>query len=106
MPLALLLLQIANVVLAGATLWIRFRAPLLWDDQAIVFSTCAGTLAASVTALLLGLSLLAEEETPWGAVLANLALTMAFAGLQGYYLLFTGRDLGVLRILKSRLGGG
>jgi hypothetical protein len=106
MPLALLLLQIANTVLAGATLWIHFRAPLLWDDQAIVYATCAGTLAASVTALVLGLSLLLDEEIQWAPVLLNLALTLVFSGLQGYYLLFTGRDLGVLRILKSRLGGG
>jgi hypothetical protein len=106
MPLALLLLQLVNAALAAATLWIHFRAPLLWDDQAIVFATCAGTLAACLTALLLGLVLLFGSETKWGAILLNLVLTLGFAGLQGYFLFFTGRDLGVLRILKARLGGG
>lgn len=106
MALALLLLQIVNVALGAATLWIHFRAPLLWDDQAIVFSTCAGTLAACVTALLLGMVLLFGAESKWGSILLNLALTLGFAGLQGYYLFSLGRDLGVLRILKARLGGG
>lgn len=106
MPLALFLLQIVNVALGAATLWIHFRAPLSWDDQAIVFSTCAGTLAACVTALLLGFGLLFGAETKWGAILLNLALTLGFAGLQGYFLISTGRDLGILRILKARLGGG
>jgi hypothetical protein len=106
MPLALFLLQIVNVALGAATLWIHYRAPLLWDDQAIVFSTCAGTLAACASALLIGLVLLFGEETKWGPMLLNLALTLGFAGLQGYFLFFAGRDLGVLRILKARLGGG
>ena len=106
MPLSLLLLQIVNTALAAATLWIRFRSPFLWDDQAIVYATCAGTLAACATALLLGFALLAEEETQWGATLLNLFLTLAFAGMQGYFLFLTGRDLGILRILMSRFGGG
>jgi len=104
--MTLLLLQIVNLALGAATLWIHFRAPLLWDDQAIVFSTCAGTLAACITALLLGFGLLFGSETKWGSFLLNLVLTLGLAGLQGYYLFFTGRDLGVLRILKARLGGG
>jgi hypothetical protein len=78
----------------------------MWDDQAIVYSTCAGTLAASVTALLLGLSLLADGKSKWGAAFLNLVLALGFAGLQGYFLFLTGRDLGVLRLLKNRLGGG
>ena len=104
--MALLLLQIANAFLAAATLWIRFRAPFLWDGQAIVFSTCAGVLSASFTALALGISLLARDEIKWGSILLNLALTLAFAGTQGYFLYATGSDLGLLRILKARLGGG
>jgi len=106
MPLALVFLQIINLALGAATLWIHFRAPLLWDDQAIVFSVCAGALAACFTALLLGLVLLFGSETKWGSILLNLVLTLGFAGLQGYFLFSTGRDLGVLRILKARLGGG
>ena len=109
MPLALLFLQLVNAAFAAASLWIHFRAPLLWDDQAIVFTTCAGTLAACVTALLLGLVLLFGAETSptkWGSILLNLILILGFAGLQGYFLFSTGRDLGVLHLLKARLGGG
>lgn len=104
MPVTFLLLQLANLALAAATLWIRFKDPFLWDDQAIVVSTCAGALSASLTALLLGLSLVFSEETKWGAALLNLVLTLAFAGLQGYFLILTGRDLGVLQLLKAKLG--
>lgn len=106
MSLALLFLQLVNAAFAAASLWIHFRAPLLWDDQAIVFTACAGTLAACVTALLLGLVLLFGAETKWGSILLNLILTLGFAGLQGYFLFSTGRDLGVLHLLKARLGGG
>lgn len=106
MALALLLLQIANAAFAAATLWIRFRAPFLWDDQGIVFATCAGTLTACVTVLLLGISLLTDEEAKWGPTLLNLILSLSFAGLQGYFLFAAGRDMGLLRVLKSRLGGG
>jgi hypothetical protein len=106
MGLALLLLQIANAILAAATLWIRFRAPFLWDDQGILFSTCAGTLTACITVLLLGISLLSDEDSKWGSTLLNLILALAFSGLQGYYLFSAGRDMGLLQILKSRLGGG
>jgi hypothetical protein len=106
MGLALLLLQIANAILAAATLWIRFRAPFLWDDQGLVYAACAGTLTASFTALMLGFALIAGEKAKWGPALLNLALTLACAGLQGYFLFAAGRDLGVLRLLKARLGGG
>jgi len=106
MSLALLFLQLVNAAFAAASLWIHFRAPLLWDDQAIVFTACFGTLAACVTALLVGLSLLFGSETKWGSILLNLILTLGCAGLQGYFLFSTGRDLGVLHLLKARLGGG
>lgn len=106
MPVTFLLLQLANLAFGAATLWIRFQDPFLWDDQAIVFSTAAGALAACVTVVLLGLSLVLGEDTRWGAVLLNLALALGFAGLQGYFLFLAGRDMGVLRILKARLGGG
>jgi hypothetical protein len=104
MPLTFLLLQLANAVLAAGTLWIHFRNPFLWDDQAIVISTCAGTAVASLTAIMLGLSLLFSSESKAGAALLNLLLTLGFAGLQGYYLFFTARDLGILQLLKSKFG--
>ncbi|MDB5049949.1 MAG: hypothetical protein JWO30_3020 [Fibrobacteres bacterium] len=104
MPLTFLLLQSANLVLAAATLWIHFRNPFLWDDQAIVISTCAGTLISSLTAIVLGMSLVFRSDSKLGANLLNLLLTLAFAGLQGYFLLVTGRDLGLFQILKSKLG--
>ena len=106
MPMALLLLQIANTVLAAATLWIHFRAPFLWDDQGIVYSSCAGALSACFTALAIGVGLLARDEAKWGSTLLNLALTLAFAGLQGFFLFSAGRDLGLLYLIKARLGGG
>jgi hypothetical protein len=106
MGLALLLLQIANLILAAATLWIRFRAPFLWDDQGIVFSTCAGTLTACLTALLLGIALLTDEDSKWGPTLLNLVLALGFSGLQGFFLFAASRDMGLLHVLKARLGGG
>jgi hypothetical protein len=106
MALALLLLQIANLVLAAATLWIRFRAPFLWDDQGIVFSSCAGTLTACLTALLLGIALLTDEDSKWGAALLNLVLALGFSALQGFFLFSASRDMGLLQVLKARLGGG
>lgn len=106
MALALLLLQLANLGLGAATLWIRFRAPFLWDDQGIVFSTCAGTLTACFTALLLGIALLTDEDAKWGPALLNLALALGFAGLQGFFLFASARDMGLLHVLKARLGGG
>lgn len=104
MPMTFLLLQIANVAMAVATLWIHFRNPFMWDDQAIVISTCAGTLAASFTAILLGISLVFSEETKWGAAFINLLLTLAFAALQGYFLFLTGRDMGIYQLIKAKLG--
>jgi hypothetical protein len=106
MGMALLFLQLVNAAFAAASLWIHFRAPLLWDDQAIAFTACAGALAVCVTALLLGLILLLGTETKWGSILLNLVLVLGFAGLQGYFLYSTGRDLGILHLLKARLGGG
>ncbi len=104
MPLTFLLLQAANLILAAATLWIHFKAPFLWDDQAIVLSACGGTLMASLTAILIGLTLAFRNDTKWGAVILNLMLTLAFAGLQGYFLFLTGRDLGLFQMLKAKLG--
>lgn len=104
MPLTFVLLQVANFAFAAATLWIHFRNPFLWDDQAIVLSTCAGTVAASLTAIILGLSLLFGSGTKMLSALINLFLTLAFAGLQGYFLWFTARDLGIFQALKARLG--
>lgn len=106
MALALLLLQIANTALAASTLWIRFRAPFLWDDQAIVYSTCAGFLAACFTALLVGISLLLDEKPKTLPTLLNLVLTLGYTGLQGWFLFATARETGILGLLKSRLGGG
>lgn len=104
MPLTFLLLHLTNAALATATLWIHFRNPFLWDDQAIVVASWAGVLAASLTAIMLGISLIFRSDTKWGAVLANLFLTLAFAGLQGYFLYLSGRDLGLFNLLKSKLG--
>ena len=104
MPITFLLLQSANLALALATLWIHFRNPLMWDDQAIVIATCAGTLVASLTAIVLGLGLVFRSDAKWGATVLNLFLTLAFTGLQGYFLFITGRDLGLIQMLKSKLG--
>jgi hypothetical protein len=104
MPLTFLLLQTANVALAAATLWIRFRNPLLWDDQAIVLATCGGMAMASLTAILLGLSLMFRSDSKMIANLANLFLTLACAGLQGYFLLAISRELGLFQMLKTLLG--
>lgn len=99
-----LLLQAVNVLLAASTLWIRFRNPGLWDDQAMVFSTVAGTVLASLTAVLLGASMVLAGEIRRSHIL-HLLLTLLFAGLQGAMLYITGRDLGIIHLIKSRLGG-
>jgi hypothetical protein len=104
MPLTFLLLQLTNALLAAATLWIRFKDPFLWDDQAILISTGAGLLGGSLTAIILGLSLVFRSEFKRGAALLNFVLALAFSVLQGYYFFVAGRDLGVLQLLKSKLG--
>ena len=106
MPVTFLLLQLANAVLAAATLWIHFRNPFLWDDQGIAFFSCGGTLFACLTAIILGMSLVLREEVKMGAALLNLVLTLAFAGLQGWFLFLTGRDMGILQLLKDKFGQG
>ncbi|MEO7424591.1 MAG: hypothetical protein ABI036_05345 [Fibrobacteria bacterium] len=104
MPLTFLLLQLTNAALAVATLWIRFKNPFLWDDQAMLMVPCAGVLMASLTAILMGLSLVFRNASKWGAVLINLLLTFAFAGLQGYFLFLASRDMGLIQLIKSKLG--
>lgn len=104
MPLTFILLQFANLALAAGTLWIHFRNPFMWDEQAIVIFTCAGTLGASLTAILIGINLVFGEDAKFGAALLNLLLTLAFAGLQGYFLFLTGRDMGIFQIIKAKLG--
>jgi hypothetical protein len=34
-----------------------------------------------------------------------MALTLAFTGWQGWLLFLAGRDMGLIQIIKSRLGG-
>lgn len=99
-----LLLQLVNLALAAFSAWIHFKNPLMWDDQAMVISACAGTLCASLTAILLGLALVFGEETKWGAAILNLLLTLAFGGWQGYLLFLLGRDMGIVNLIKARLG--
>lgn len=99
-----LLLQIVNAILAAASLGIHFLLPTLWDDQAIVFSTLAGSLLASLTAVALGISMLLAGESKSRGTLVHLVLTLGFAGLQGWLLFLTGRDLGIIHMIKSRLG--
>lgn len=98
-----LLLQAANLALAVATAWIRFRDPHLWDDQAIVYSTVSGALLASLTALLLGIAMYLAEESRWKSHAIHLLLTLGFVGLQGWLLWKTGQELGVIHILQWRL---
>ena len=104
MPITFVLLHLINSALAGASLWIHFRNPLMWDDQALVIAICAGSLCASLTAIILGLSLVFGEEIEWGPTILNLFLTLAFGGLQGYLLFTLGRDFGIIQLLKSKLG--
>lgn len=104
MPLTFMLLQAVNAVLAAASLWIHFRNPALWDDQAIVFSTVSGSIMASLTAMLLGAALLFSAEAKWKSNFIHLVLTLSFAGIQGYLLYLTSRELGILQLLKSKLG--
>jgi len=67
-------------------------------------SSATGMLAASFTGIFLGIILAFRSEIKWGSMLANMALAIAFAGLQGYFLFLTGRDLGIVQFLKSKLG--
>ncbi|HLP39947.1 MAG TPA: hypothetical protein VK465_00440 [Fibrobacteria bacterium] len=104
MPLTFLLLQLANLALAAASAWIHFRNPHLWGDQAMVYSTLTGTFLASFTALLLGLVLVFASESRWASMALNLVLTLAFAGGQGWLLWLTGREFGLVQLLKLKLG--
>jgi hypothetical protein len=104
MSLTFLLLQAANLALAGASLWIHFRAPGLWDDQAMVYSTVTGTFLASLTAVVLGAAMLLSSETRWKSTLANLLLTLVFASGQGYLLYQAGRETGLIQLLRLKFG--
>ncbi len=104
MPLTFILLQATNAALAAASLWLHFKNPFMWDDQAIFFAVCAGTLSACLTAIILGITLIFRDQLKWGPVLINLLLALGFGVLQGYLLFQTGRDLGVFHFLKARLG--
>lgn len=98
-----LLLQFTNAILAASSAWIFFRAPTLWDDQAIVYSTVAGTFLACLTAIFLGGSMLFSENSRKSHFI-HLVLTLAFAGFQGWLLFQMGRNMGLIELIKSRLG--
>jgi glucan phosphoethanolaminetransferase (alkaline phosphatase superfamily) len=104
MPLTFLLLQLANAALAAASLWIRYKNPALWDDQALVLSVLAGVLSASFTAILLGVSMVFSREARWLFLTVHLLLTLAFASLQIYLLWILGHDMGLVNFLRSKLG--
>ncbi len=104
MPLTFFFLQAVNAALAAASIWIHFRNPALWDDQAILFSTLAGTFMACLTAILLGMSMLLSGEDRGRSNAIHLILTLAFAGAQGYLLYLTGKDIGLLHLIRSKFG--
>lgn len=99
-----LLLNAANIALAASSLWIHFRNPTLLDDQGLVYSILAGCLMASLSAIFLGVALLFSAEARWKTNAFHLLLILACSGIQGYLLWSTGKDLGILQMLKSRLG--
>lgn len=104
MPLTFILLHLANLSLAGSSAWLHFKNPMLWDDQALFISVCAGSLCASLTAILLGLNLILREDNKFLPSLINLILTLAFGGFQGYLLYLVGRDFGILQLIKNQFG--
>jgi hypothetical protein len=104
MSITFLLLQLTNLALAATSIWIHFRNPQLWDDQAMVMSACAGALSVSLTAIILGVSLVFREEAKWGSAILNLFLALAFGAVQGYFLFLIGRDMGIAHLIKARLG--
>lgn len=104
MTVTFLLLEIVNAALAAASLWIRFRNPGLWDDQALVLSVLAGVLSSSFTAILLGVSMVFSKEARALFLSVHLLLTLAFAGVQIYLLWMVGHDMGVLNYLRAKLG--
>ena len=57
-----------------------------------------------LTAIFLGGSLVASESGR-KSHFVHLVLTLAFAGWQGYILFLTGREMGLIQLIKSRLGG-
>ena len=105
MPVTFLLLQLFNLALAGTTAWSRFRVPHLWEGHALAASVCAGALLASLTVLLLGVYLLASNESRKGFFTAHLAVALGCVAWQGWMLFLLGREVGLLHIFKSRLGG-
>ena len=90
--------------MAVATLWIHFRNPFMWDDQAIVISTCAGTLAASFTAILLGISLVFSEETQMGSRIHQPAADAGLRGPAGLFPFLDGQGHGDLPAHQSQVG--
>jgi hypothetical protein len=104
LPLTFILLQTLNFIFAGSSAWIHFKDPLLWDDQAILVSVGAGTVCASITAVLLGLNLVFREDNKFIPSLINLLLGLAFGAGQGYLLYLIGRDYEILKLIKSQFG--
>ena len=104
MPLTFFLLHMGNVALAAASAWIYYRNPNFMDDQAIFFSVVVGSVLSWLTAIITGLALVFSNNIKWKSATLNVLLTLGFAAFQGYFLYLTSREVGLLQLLKSKLG--
>ena len=96
----LILWQILNLTLAGASAYVFFMAPNLWGGQAQLYFGLAGIGFGSITAGICGLSLLFGKGER-GAALHGI-MGLGLAGLQIFWLFRFGSDSGLLEFFRKK----
>jgi len=97
----LIFLQILNLALAGASGYVFFLAPNLWEGQAQLYFGLAGIGFGSFTAGICGLSLLFGKGERAAALHGILGLGLA--GLQIFWLFRFGADSGILEFFRKKV---
>jgi hypothetical protein len=92
-----LLLQIGNLILAGAAAWVFYRAPDLWGGQAQLYFGLAGVALGSFTAGVCSLSLMFGKGE--GAAALHGLLGLGLASAQIFWLFRFGSDSGILEFI-------
>jgi len=96
-----LLLLLINICLAGASAYVVYHAPGLWNGQAQVYFGLVGMLFGIVTVLFCSASLVFGSGEG-GAGLHGL-MGLLFVAAQGYGLWHFGRDAGIVQFIRHAL---
>ena len=95
-----LLLQIANLFLAGASAYVFYHAPDLWGGQAQLYFGLAGVAMGSFTAGVCSLSLMFGKGE--GAAALHGLLGLALAGAQIFWLFRFGSESGIIEFIRHK----